>query len=159
MVDFPTHQSGSTIDLVFTDKPDKINNVYPLGQLGNGDHTMVMVEFTAGTEKLDAEKTMVPNWKKLNLPGLKSDISSTNWDEVLGDLEGEDLWDAFKVKFDSIISNNLPRKTIKKGTQPVWMTCKLKRLILEKNQAYKSGNKVKVKSLTKQIKYESILQL
>ena len=103
MVDFATHQSGSTLDLVFTDQPDKINNTYPLGPLGNGDHTMVMVEYTAGTDMQEREETTVPNWKKLNMSGLKSDISNTNWDEILGNFEGELLWEKFKSKFDEII--------------------------------------------------------
>ena len=42
-VDFPTHQSGNMLDLVFSEH-GMINLIRDDGQLGNSDHSMIFIE-------------------------------------------------------------------------------------------------------------------
>ena len=40
LIDFKTHIRGNTLDLLFSNHPDKILTIEPLGNLGNSDHSI-----------------------------------------------------------------------------------------------------------------------
>ena len=44
LVNFPTHNKGNTLDLVFSNFPDRILNVENIGNLGNSDHAMISID-------------------------------------------------------------------------------------------------------------------
>ena len=44
VVNFRTHTRGNILDLVFTNKPENIITVEPIGNLANGDHSIILIE-------------------------------------------------------------------------------------------------------------------
>jgi len=48
MVDFPTQVKGNTLDLVITNIPERIEEVYDAGRLGKSDHVMVVTKISVG---------------------------------------------------------------------------------------------------------------
>jgi len=48
MIDFPTQVKGNTLDLVITNIPERIEEVYDAGRLGKSDHVMVVTKISVG---------------------------------------------------------------------------------------------------------------
>jgi endonuclease/exonuclease/phosphatase family metal-dependent hydrolase len=48
MVDFPTQVKGNTLDLVITNIPERIEEIYDAGRLGKSDHVMVVTKISVG---------------------------------------------------------------------------------------------------------------
>ena len=56
LIDFPTHNKGGTLDLVFTNMSDNILNVENIGNLSNSDHCMLKTEIDITLSFNDTEE-------------------------------------------------------------------------------------------------------
>ena len=50
MVDFPTQVKGNILDLVITNIPERIEEIYEMGRLGKSDHVMIVTKISVGGE-------------------------------------------------------------------------------------------------------------
>ena len=71
MVDFATHIKGNILDLVITNSPERITEVYEAGRLGKSDHAMIMVKVRMKEEKKVAEGEDRPDWAKGDWDGMR----------------------------------------------------------------------------------------
>lgn len=51
LVDYPTHIKGNTLDLVFTNIPDRVSSTRAIGRLGASDHEILLVELQCESSK------------------------------------------------------------------------------------------------------------
>ena len=64
MVEFATHLKGNVLDLVITNNPERITEVYEVGRLGRSDHVMIMTKVRVGEENIVEEGEGRPDWAK-----------------------------------------------------------------------------------------------
>ena len=69
-VDFPTHRSGSTLDLVLSSSPSLVSSVSDVGKLGKSDHSMLLIDIPRSLTKCDSSE-QVPDWRKADLALLR----------------------------------------------------------------------------------------
>ena len=48
LVDFPTHIKGNCLDLIITNIPERVTEVYDAGRLGRSDHVMISMLVQVG---------------------------------------------------------------------------------------------------------------
>ena len=73
MVTFATHTKGNILDLVLTDRSDRILSVNSHGRLGKSDHEILTIELDAGRGPMQ-ERVMTRNWRKADWDGMRTEI-------------------------------------------------------------------------------------
>jgi len=53
LVDFPTHNKGNILDLVFTNCPDRIAKIENIGNLANSDHCILSIDILCDSPPLE----------------------------------------------------------------------------------------------------------
>jgi hypothetical protein len=56
-VDFPTQVKGNTLDLVITNIPERVSEVFEAGRLGKSDHSIIITRVSIGVS-LEDEKSL-----------------------------------------------------------------------------------------------------
>ena len=140
LVDFPTHDKGNTLDLLFA-------NFDPLpifkdGEPGFSDHTALIFDFLFNSHPRDS-----------NIPGLPKYIlkfSEANTSEILNSMQKiqeylvdfesrsstEEMWNYFKENLMKTVSENIP--TIKLRTKKYWLTHETKAMLAKKRRVFHS---------------------
>ena len=137
LVDFPTHDSGSTLDLVISSSPDLVSSVQPVGKLGSSDHVMMMIQ-VCGMSQNNTSFEMVPDWKNTDWDKLNETLSTIDW---LGNLErksGIDGWDFLKQTLDTATEHCIPKKKRRVSHKPIWMTRNVLRVVRKKRRLWKT---------------------
>ena len=139
-VTFPTHSSGTTPDLVLASNPNLIIDVKDDGKLGASDHSIISVVINGELELNDSIE-YVPDWKKINIDGMKNDLSNIDWNTELGSLNADDSWIQFKAIIDKIQNDNVPQKKRRVRNRPLWMKPNIMRTIRKKRRLWKTYSK------------------
>ena len=140
-VDFPTHISGSTLDLVLSSSPDIVASVKPVGRLGSSDHEMLVIELAGPVTHDNTE--LVPDWSKADLNKMRNALSSIKWDEIFDGQDGNDCWDAFASIIQLETESCVPKKRRYCRSRPVWMTSNTIRIIRKKRRLWKHYTQTK----------------
>ena len=82
-VDFPTHDSGSSLDPVITDLPDSIISCRPLGNVGSSDHRAVLTTIDIHPVCDEAYLRVVWLWKQGDWQGFREALQKVPWDDRL----------------------------------------------------------------------------
>jgi Endonuclease-reverse transcriptase len=69
LIDFPTHVRGNTLDLLLTNIPENISNIYDAGHLGCSDHCMI--RFDIDMHATTKPTVTVKNWKRADWASIK----------------------------------------------------------------------------------------
>ena len=124
MVTFSTHIKGNTLDLVLTDKPDKILSVCTAGRLGRSDHEILVVELAVGPQGQKTKKT-AKNWRRANWSAMREEMRNIEWNVELESLGAEEAWNLFKEQVDTLVEKYVPTHEIHTADRPPWMTVSL----------------------------------
>ena len=135
-VDFPTHISGTTPDIVLSSDSNLINGVEDVGKLGSSDHSMLMVDIVG---KLPSNESLeeVPDWRNANMTDLVNDLADVDWNAELGNLGTEASWTKFKLTLDAIQAKHVPLKKRRMKNKPIWMNKNVMRVIRKKRRLWK----------------------
>ena len=140
MVDFPTHDKGNILDLVFTNNPEKIHTIREMGKIGKSDHTALMIEILV-PKSVEPKQVNKPGWGRANWDQMKADWSSTNWYETLGSLNTEDAWQLIRNTLKTLEQKYVPVRPWRTATRPPWMSAELLRLIRSKRRLWAQHRK------------------
>ena len=135
-IDFPTHISGSTPDLVLSSSPGLVLGVEDVGRLGASDHSMVLVT-VPGQLPNNVTFEEVPDWNRADMEALRAELCNVNWDEYLRDLDAENSWIRFKERLQQAEDRCVPRKRRRVGNNPIWMKKNIIRVVRKKRRLWK----------------------
>ena len=151
-VDFPTHNSGRTLDLVLSQGEDVLS-VEDVGKLGSSDHTMMVINVKGEIDQPSSDK-VCKDWNKADFDGMNEFLAETDWVNLLNSDDIETDWTTFKEKIFEAEAIYVPTKIIKSRNQPPWMTRALLRQVRKKRRLWK--NYKKYGNLETQEKYRKI---
>jgi len=135
LIDFKTHIRGNTLDLLFTNQPDKIINIEALGNLGNSDHSIILCELEYNSQfNISTEK--IYNWKNADFGGLSEFLQNVDWERELNGTPMDEAWNFLKGKILSGMDIFVPKISRRTKNSPRWMTTLVKRLIRRKQRFY-----------------------
>ena len=138
-VDFPTHNSGRTLDLVLSQGEDVLS-VEDVGKLGSSDHTMMVVNVKGEIDQPSSDK-LCKDWNNADLDGMNEFLAQTDWVNLLNSDDIETDWATFKEKIFEAEALYIPTRTIKSRNQPPWMTKSLLRQVRKKRRLWKNYKK------------------
>ena len=142
-VDFPTHQSGNILDLVFAEE-GMINEVKDEGPLATSDHSMLMIE-TSFILKVHIGNTPRFNHRKADFKKLCAMFREVRWHDEFENEDVNGCWNKFKEKYYDVVQCCSPLRNSRqnKNNGPPWMTKNLLNLLKQKRKqwrVYKSNN-------------------
>jgi Reverse transcriptase (RNA-dependent DNA polymerase)/Endonuclease-reverse transcriptase len=134
LVNFPTHVRGNTLDLLLTNIPERVSNVYDAGRLGRSDHCIICFEVRTNT--LIRPKTTVKNWRKADWSSIKNGISNTTWPTAEDNTSVEEFWGQLRAKITELTDQHVPLRTIN-ARKADWMTNDLLQLVRKKRRLWR----------------------
>ena len=113
---------SSTLDLVFTDQENNVEEIECEMPLGKSDHCVITWEQRISCQQHGPHKESPPfNYRSGNYEAIKQELSDVNWD-VMKDMGVEEAWIFFRDKLNNCRDKFVPRfKTRKKlKLSPPW---------------------------------------
>lgn len=155
-------RDSAILDLIFCSNGERIDNLTIGEHLGDSDHNNIRFEIILKTKKIDT-KRLVPNFKKANFAGLKSEFTEV-FQEGLKLKHVEDQWGNFKDYITLTVKKHIP--FVQKGKAlklyPMWFTKETKKALKDKQRAFSilkqtgsNENRIKYKKTRKHYKYIS----
>lgn len=136
-VNFPTHNSGSILDLVLTSEENLVFDIENEGPIGASDHNAIYCKLNA-TPECTKKKEPKLNWKNADKESLKKVFVETDWDANFEMLNTEQSWKLFTEIFNSAVGQHVPKyKNNLKSRQPPWMTKDLLKDVRKKRRKWK----------------------
>ena len=135
-VEFPTHVSGSLIDIVLSSEQNLIVDTEDLGRIGTSDHNTILCQIQSNI-KMNKKSKTIENWNKANLEQMNIEINSVDWNESFSYLSTEQCWNKLTKFLDQLQENHVPKKLNKKSPQTPWMNRELLRLVRTKRRKWK----------------------
>ena len=108
LVTFPTHISGSLLDLVLTSHPNLIQSVEDIGYIGKSDHRAIKIEVKSGI-KCDNNQRLIDDWKNADIGLMKDCLSQYNWQESFSQISTEQAWLKFKEVLFEAKNQHVPK--------------------------------------------------
>ena len=136
MVTKPTHVYGNTLDLVFCNSNNIIQNlnVLPHKYVCDSDHFGITFEINLKTKRKKCPKRKIYNFKKANWNRLNEDLNNVSWGDYLKFHDAETAWRNFKSIFLKLCDKNIPKVTLKSKLQPPWFDSETYHLCREKER-------------------------
>ena len=94
-VDFPTHNSGSILDLVISTDPTLVTKVEEYGYIGKSDHKALTIDIDIDPVRNNKD-IFIDDWKNADIQGIKNHFLNLNWQELFFSLNTEQSWTLFK---------------------------------------------------------------
>ena len=113
-VEFPTHVSGSLIDIVLSSEQNLIVETKDLGRIGASDHNAILCQIQSNI-KMNKKSKTIENWNKANLEQMNIEINSVDWNESFSYLSTEQCWNKLTNFLDQLQENHVPKKLNKKA--------------------------------------------
>ena len=119
-------QSSNILDLVFTNDESIIVNLEHVAPLGKSDHDVLLISLNTRKPKVcDINDEKKYNFFKANINGLKHDISSVDWKQLI-EMDTDQAVKFFNNVLYSSFEKHIPStSTKKKKTRPPWSNKKL----------------------------------
>ena len=136
LINSPTHKSGNTLDLVFTNIQSLIKNVKVLDQneMCMSDHFCITFNIDVKTKYIKQPKRKIFNYSKGNFRGLNSELFSIDWDSIFECNDPYLAWSRFRGVLGAACDRWIPKKTIKSQFQPPWYDSECDRVLRNKEK-------------------------
>ena len=130
---------SSTLDLLFTSRPDRVLDVDVVNGLGNSDHAAVSFKIAGRPGRLKKLLRTCFMYKKANVDHLKDLLSAVPWNSFISqDIDAS--WSSFLDVFTACIKDSVPSRRQKKQTKS-WITPEIRKLITLKNRLFRRAKK------------------
>ncbi len=126
LISDPTHKSGNTLDLLFTNIPTLIKNVKVLdhNEACLSDHFGILFKVDLKVQYKDSPKIKTYNYRKADWARLNNNIRQLNWKAIINSSDPHMVWPRFKAILFNLCDSCIPKKTIKSRFQPPWFDSK-----------------------------------
>ena len=136
IIDFPTHVRGNILDILLTDLPSDSISVSSQGRLGKSDHNILLIKTKlSAPESKTSQK--VPQWNRANFTQIINDLESFNWIAEFENCSAQESWDLFSDKANESIIKNVPFRSRRQASKPVWMNSKCLQAVRKKRKLWK----------------------
>ena len=136
-VDFQTHNSGSTLDLVLTSEENMVFDIENEGPVGASDHSAFYCKLNATPELTKMSEAKL-NWKNADKENLQKVFTETDWDSSFELLNTEQSWDLFTGIFNAAVEQYVPKHAKNSNSrQPPWMNKDLLKDVRKKRRKWK----------------------
>ena len=136
LISKPTHKNGNTLDLLFSNVPDLINNLSVLGrnEVCASDHFGITfsIKFDISIKKTVNRK--VYNYSKADWKGLNFELKRINWNYVIEMHDPYTAWFLFKTIINNLCDKFIPKKSIRYQFQPPWFDTECDKVLSEKEK-------------------------
>jgi len=138
LVDFPTQVRGNILDLLITNVPERIEEIFEIGRLGKSDHVMILTAITIDSAT-DDDNVAVKDWKKANWEGMREELGGNSWRHHLGRAGAEEAWQILKQKVHSLIEKYVPMRRRRNKARPPWLSQQILRAVRRKKRLWKKA--------------------
>ena len=109
----PTHRSGNTLDLLFTNVPHLVNNVTVLdhNEACLSDHFGITFNIKLDVSRKKLSRPKVYNYTKANWRGLNYELRKVNWQSIIGSQDPHVAWPVFKSVLTNLSDKHIPKKS------------------------------------------------
>ncbi|CAJ0965440.1 unnamed protein product [Ranitomeya imitator] len=136
LVQNPT-RGAALLDLILSNRPDRITNLQVVGHLGNSDHNIVQfhLSFTRGTCQ-GVTKTL--NFRKAKFDQLRDALNLVDWDNILRNKNTDNKWEMFKKILNRQCKRFIPcgNKRTRNRKNPMWLNKEVRQAINSKKKAF-----------------------
>ena len=127
-----THYKSNLLDLLLTDEPHIIKDIYIANhnEFIKSDHFAIKFNFDAkgAIKRTKLRKRCIRNYKKANWVNINNDLRNINWAECIDYIDINTAWLKFKLILNSICDTHIPKVTIKKKTNYPWYNADVHKL-------------------------------
>ena len=105
--------------------------------LGNSDHKIIRCDINCEVD-VKENAFLVPNYKKGNIPGLKSELQKINWQTAFANDDTEHMCSTLTNILLETESKWIPqvKKRLNSTENPRWMTKNIKQILTRKKNLY-----------------------
>ena len=136
-VDFSTHRSGTTPDLVLSSNEELVTSVEDCGNIGASDHAMIMTCLDLAVDRKRQNKETL-NWKKANYDLIESKIINIDWKKEFLTKDANSSWKFFTDTINEAVNEAVPKFTPKTSKKPAWMSREILQEIRKKRRRWKA---------------------
>ena len=119
-----TEKTSTTIDLIFTNEPDKIV-CSGVSHVGISDHSLIYAfrKLSAGKHTKGHTTISYRNFKHFDADSFRNDISLQDWDYIKTFGDPNQMWHAWKTIFHNVVDRHAPLRTKRvRGSKAPWIT-------------------------------------
>lgn len=142
LISEPTHKSGNTLDLLFTNIPNLVSDIKVLGhnEVCQSDHFGITFNIKMDIKAKKTTKRRVYNFSKADWKNLNYDLKQVNWDLLVGSHDPHIYWPNFKLVLNKLCDKHIPKKSVKDQFLPPWYDSDCDRVLREKEKWRQKSN-------------------
>jgi len=131
----PSRRTNNNIlDLIFTNFPDKLSKIYADTFHYTSDHFLLHFDLITTIEHITHPKRTVYNFKRANIPLLKTDITNSNLtDRIATENSVNNKLNAWATGLKNLINKHVPKITIKREHTAPWIDSEVIKLLRKKD--------------------------
>ena len=134
----PTHYRGNLLDLVLTDAPQIIKNIYIADhdEFVKSDHYAVnfSIDIRGAVKRLKPIKRSARNYTKANWENINDELANVNWTQNIDNTDIDTAWLNFRNILNKICDRHIPNVTIKNNTNYPWYDAEVHKINRKKER-------------------------
>lgn len=129
--------SSSTLDLIFGNCTNNLNNVYQSSIGGISDHDMICIDYKYKQFKMNSDVYWTRDFYKIDYNSFLSDLTCEAFNNVYNFTSADEKLRCFNDIFFKILDNHAPlkKKIVKDPTKP-WFNAHIEKLLKNRSDAY-----------------------
>ena len=135
----PASEAKSTLDLIFTEKSNRIDNLAagpPLADLRRG-HVSLKFDFILDSPGYTMTHSSKLNFKRAKFNEITNHFDSIKWDKALSPLDyAHNAYEYFLEEYNKACVSYVPLRKLRRSNDPLWMNKDLKKRIKEKHRLW-----------------------
>ena len=132
-------QRSNTLDLVFTDCEEIIEELLVEAPIGKSDHFSLLMKLSASITKVN--KTPRRNFRKTDTNVLKKELKEINWDDELQGKDVNESWLKIKSKIEEAIEKSTPMTKPTGKKSKIWMRPETLETVRLKHKMFREWHK------------------
>ena len=133
---FRQNQHPSTLDYVFIDEENLIDDIQFEAPLGKSDHVVLQWDLQLQVQERKSIENKLDFWKG-NYDKISSELSSINWNTSFENKSVEEMWTYLKQRIESLVVEHVPLKQERRAKKKHWITKATLKQIKKRNMLWK----------------------
>jgi hypothetical protein len=142
MVNFSTQVKGNCLDLVITNIPERVSEVFEAGRLGRSDHDMLGITLEM-ENKTDGPVKQTTNWKRADWPSMRADLVTVDWTSEMMGKSAEEMCSVLRQKVNETVKKHVPTRSVRGRGKSAWLTKQIIAAVRRKQRLWKKAKKGK----------------